>query len=117
MLSARLTSFTLGRLPNYNIHAVTIDLPTIDPEEDSETWYAYGAVRGNKPGGRSSTFYYCATLSEIINATLLMFFAPTVSLSGSLLVEHYEKYLGWKHSLPDLVKNTQGAPPHVLGLQ
>lgn len=99
---------------------MTVDLPVVDSREDEEAWKPYGTEGPDypfRPGVRSSTFHYTATLSEIINTTLLMFFAPTVSLSGTILVEHYEKYLRWKQSLPENLKNPDGAPPHVISLQ
>ena len=46
-----------------------------------------------------------------------MFFAPTVPLSGGILVEEYQKYLDWKASLPSILQVTEDASPHILCLQ
>ncbi|KAL9092482.1 MAG: hypothetical protein Q9159_000829 [Coniocarpon cinnabarinum] len=113
----QITSFTLGRLPNINAHGVTVDLPSIQDEFDQKPWHPYGSTeRPDIPGARSSTFRACSELSTLVNGTLQMFFAPTVPLSGSLLVSEYEKYSEWKQGLPPLLNQTQEAPPHVLCL-
>lgn len=111
------SAFTLGRLPNYNVNGVTVELPVVDSDEDEENWSAYGMEIPNRACARSSTFLYCATLSELINSTLLMFFAPTSSLSGSMLMAQYEKYREWWKHLPEILKITDQCPPHVLSLQ
>jgi len=46
-----------------------------------------------------------------------MFFAPSVPLTGSLLLEEYQTYLDWKNDLPDIVAVTEDATPHVICLQ
>ncbi|KAB8337010.1 hypothetical protein FH972_021314 [Carpinus fangiana] len=113
----QITSFTLGRLPNINSHGVTQDPPEIDEDEDKELWWApeFGTLP-HRPGAKSSTFSFCASLSKVVNGTLLMFFAPLVPLSGSLLVDEYDKYLDWYHTLPLNIRNAKDAPPHVLCL-
>lgn len=99
------------------MNGVTAGLPLITEEEDNRPWEAsdIGVVR--RPGVRASVFHYCSTLSKIVNATLLMFFAPSVPLTGSLLLEEYQMYLDWKHDLPDIVAITEDATPHVICLQ
>ena len=53
----------------------------------------------------------------IVNGTMQMFFAPTVPLSGSLLVDEYQKYLDWRENLSPLLSRTEDATPHILCLQ
>ena len=112
-----MSAFTLGRLPVFNAHGVTMDLPAISDDYDQEPWHPYEAKGPDKPGARSSTFRSCAELSTVVNGTLQMFLAPTVPLSGSLLVEEYDKYTEWKRNLPSILSRTDDAPPHVLCLQ
>ena len=45
-----------------------------------------------------------------------MFFAPSVPLSGASLLEEYQKYLDWRHDLPDILSFPSNAPPHVMCL-
>ena len=113
----RITSITLGRLPIFNGHGVTVDLPPISDEYDQKPWHPVDSQGPDRPGARSSTFRSCADLSMLINGTLQMFFAPTVPLSGSLLVKEHEKYEEWKKSLPPILSNIDNAPPHLLTLQ
>lgn len=112
-----MTSFTLGRLPQVPVNAVTVDLPPIIKEDDDEPWIAYGVNHETRPGCRSTTFREVASLSKIVNSTLMLFFAPSQTIKGSLLLSEYEKYLAWYARLPALVKNIENAPPHVLCLQ
>jgi hypothetical protein len=98
-------------------NAITVDLPPISEEDDKERWEAYDTPSPNKPGARSTTFNQVASLSLIVNSTLLMFFAPSKVLSGSLLLDEYNKYLTWHRKLPSIVAGIDDAPPHVLCLQ
>ena len=114
---SRVTSFTLGRLPQIPTNAITVDLPPINKEEDEEEWLAYDVPSGKRPGARSTTFNQVAALSKIVNSTLQMFFAPAQILSGSILLDEYNKYLRWYRRLPIIVSSIDDAPPHVLCLQ
>ncbi|KAI9729058.1 MAG: hypothetical protein M1828_000143 [Chrysothrix sp. TS-e1954] len=110
------TSFTLGRQPNLNVNGVTVALPEAEPLLDDEPWEAYETTLEARPGARASTFRQAAVLSKIVNSTLLMFFAPSVPLNGSLLLEEYGKYRAWYRDLPDIIRHTKNAPPHVISL-
>ena len=63
------------------------------------------------------TFRQCAALSKIVNSTLLMFFAPSQIIKGSLLLDEYAKYLNWYQKLPPNVSSDEDAPAHVISLQ
>ena len=113
----RVSSFTLGRLPQIPTNAITVDLPPIIEEEDGEGWEAYGIKETRKPSAKSSTFVHVATLSKIVNSTLQMFFAPSQMLSDTLLLNEFGKYQRWYNDLPPIVQSIDDAPPHVLCLQ
>ncbi|KAF2499221.1 hypothetical protein BU16DRAFT_263766 [Lophium mytilinum] len=115
-IADQVTSFTLGRLPQIPINAITIELPPIDDEVDQETWLAYDISSRKRVGARSTTFNQVAALSKIVNSTLHMFFAPAQILSGTTLLDEYNKYLQWFSRLPDLVSSIDDAPPHILCL-
>lgn len=115
-IADQVTSFTLGRLPQIPTNAITVDLPPINKEEDEEEWLAYDVPSGKRPGARSTTFNQVAALSKIVNSTLQMFFAPAQILSGSILLDEYNKYLQWYRRLPIIVSSIDDAPPHVLSL-
>lgn len=111
-------SFTLGRLPQIPVTAITVDLPQVIKDQDEESWVAHAdGTRSKRPGARSTTFHEVAALSKIVNSTLLLFFAPSQTMKGSLLLDEYNKYRGWYQRLPSAVAQTQDASPHVLCLQ
>jgi hypothetical protein len=111
-------SFTLGRLPQIPTTAITVELPTISQKEDDLAWMPYGnGERPRRPGARSTTFHEVASLSKIVNSTLLLFFAPSQKMRGSILLDEYDKYQKWYSRLPAIVSCTINAPPHVLSLQ
>jgi hypothetical protein len=113
----RTTSFTLGRLPLLNINGITCEPPAPPDMTDDAPWHAYELNIPDRPGLRASAFKECAALSKLVNSTLVMFFAPTVSMSGALLLGEYEKYLEWYRNLPPKLANTENAVPHVISLQ
>lgn len=121
-LECRVTSFTLGRLPQIPTNAITIDLPQTFQQDDDEEWLPIGAELPNldmtpRPSARATCFYEVASLSKIVNSTLLMFFAPSEQIRGSRLLEEHEKYNAWYRRLPPLVSTIDNATPHVLCLQ
>ncbi|KAJ9652053.1 hypothetical protein H2201_009245, partial [Coniosporium apollinis] len=52
----------------------------------------------------------------IINSTLYMFFAPTKPISGSLLLNEYNKYLHWYKTLPAILAVGHNALQELIGL-
>lgn len=111
-------SFTLGRIPQIPTTAITADLPQISDKDDETPWEPFGdGAKTRRQGARSTTFYEVATLSKILNSTLLLFFAPSQNLKGSLLLDEYNKYKTWYARLSPIVTLEEDSPPHVLSLQ
>ena len=117
MKSIRVVSFTLGRLPQLQTNAITVEMPSIDSQEDVTPWRPYGSSSPHPPSAKSTVFYEVAALSKIVNSTLQIFFAPTKVMSANLVLDEYQKYTDWYRRLPVLVRETEGASPHVLCLQ
>jgi hypothetical protein len=113
----RVTSLTLGRLPQLLTNAITVELPPVGGPDDTEPWGPPNSAIASRPGARATTFRHCASLSKIVNSTLLMFFAPSQIIKGSLLLDEYEKYLSWYRHLPAIISRTENAPAHVISLQ
>ncbi|KAF2098612.1 hypothetical protein NA57DRAFT_56266 [Rhizodiscina lignyota] len=114
-IADQVTSFTFGRLPQIPINSVTTRRPSIDREVDARTWIAYyDSSEGVSPGGCSTTFKEVISLCVIVNSTLTMFFNPARTISGTLLLTEYNKYLKWKYALPKILTPTGRAPPHIL---
>lgn len=118
MYFCRLLSFTLGRIPQIPVTAITIELPSIVKEDDEAPWEPFGNGPHSKTrGGRSTIFQEVASLSKILNSTLYLFFAPSQVLKGSLLLNEYNKYKAWYARLPAIVQMMDDAAPHVLTMQ
>lgn len=115
--ATRVTSFTLGRIPLIPNNAITVDIPPVDPAKDEAEWIAHGQVNQPRKSLGSTTFRQVISLSKIVNSTLQMFFAPSRTISGSLLLEEYNKYIQWFAKLPATVQSVENAPPHVISLQ
>ncbi|KAI9695939.1 MAG: hypothetical protein M1820_008351 [Bogoriella megaspora] len=111
-----ITSFTIARLPNIPVNAVTVGMPEIDEGADAYPWYPFGIEGPGKPGARSSTFNHLAALSKIINSTLSLFFAPTQKMTAAQIVQEHQKYINWFDALPPIISQIHDAPPHVLCL-
>jgi hypothetical protein len=111
------TSLTLGRLPQILTNAITVDLPPQDETKDKESWGPDDLPFKKRLGAQASTFQQCASLSKIVNSTLLMFFSPSEIIRGKLLLDEYSKYQSWYQRLPTIVATTDDAPPHILCLQ
>lgn len=112
----------LERLSIFHHQSVSIALPEPDLETDEETWKSYEMAITNRPGARATVFRKCAELSKIANSTQIMFYAPTERLTGSRLVDNYEKYLDWYRHLPGMVRiidegKDPPPPPHIICLQ
>jgi hypothetical protein len=104
-------------LPQILTNAITVDLPPQDEAKDKEPWDPDELPSKQRPSARASNFRQCASLSKIVNSTLLMFFAPTEIIRGKSLLDEYNKYQTWYRRLPAVVASTDNAPPHVLCLQ
>jgi hypothetical protein len=105
----------LGRLPQIPTTAITVELPRVSKEEDDLFWVPHGdGAQPRQPGARSTTFHEAAALSKIVNSTLLLFFAPSQTMRGSILLGEYDKYKTWYSRLLAMVSSTKHAPSHVI---
>ncbi|EKG14941.1 Transcription factor fungi [Macrophomina phaseolina MS6] len=115
-ITDQVTSFTLGRLPLIPTNAITVEIPPVDPVKDEDEWIAHGQLNQPRKCTGTTTFRQLISLSKIVNSTLQMFFAPSKTISGSLLLEEYNKYIQWFAKLPAAVASVENAPPHVISL-
>ncbi|KAI9695758.1 MAG: hypothetical protein M1820_008430 [Bogoriella megaspora] len=115
-IADQITSFTMGRLPQIPLNAVTVGSPQIRDSEDEEEWSSPGSGGLEGPGRGSSTFYCVASLSMIVNSTLLIFHAPAENITASVIRHEFEKYTSWFANIPAVLRNTDNAPPHIMSL-
>ena len=58
-----------------------------------------------------------SSLSEIVNDTVFMFYAPRETFTSAKLEEFYRRYKRWFERLPDEFRFRDVNLPHVLTLQ
>lgn len=89
---------------------------------DSERWTPYTewteqTPTVNQPALTHTLSYYGSLLSEIVNDTVVMFYAPHERFTSKKLLGYYERYLQWYKSLPTKLRMHAGSAPHVIALQ
>lgn len=110
---------TMGRVSQIPRAAITLDKPILD-----ETPAVPEAFPGslNASSGVVTTRMFLqefTSLSELVNDNNHMFFAPKDRLTGSKLIDCYNKYKAWYKKLPPLlgVEGKKEPEPHILTLQ
>ena len=58
-----------------------------------------------------------SSLSEIVNDTVFMFYAPRERFTSKKLLDFYARYTRWFNNLPDKLRLREVTTPHVLCLQ
>ena len=58
-----------------------------------------------------------SSLSEIVNDTVFMFYAPRERFTSRKLLDFYARYTRWFNNLPDKLKLREVSTPQVLLLQ
>ena len=58
-----------------------------------------------------------SSLSEIVNDTVFMFYAPRERFTSRKLLDFYATYTRWLNNLPDELRLREISMPHVLLLQ
>lgn len=107
----------LGRPPVLSEDIVTLSLPAISPEDDAPLWQSYEKTIPNRPGARSSTFHFCASISQTVNR-MQHGFHTNRPMSGQRLQELFHQYEEWHRSLPAVLSIDHAPPPpHILSLQ
>ena len=58
-----------------------------------------------------------SSLSEIVNDTVFMFYAPRERFTSRKLLDFYARYTRWFNNLPDKLRLQEISTPQVLLLQ
>ena len=64
-----------------------------------------------------SLLYQYSALSDIVNDTIFMFYAPREHFTGGKLLEFHGRYKQWFTNLPEEFQVRAVTTPHVLVLQ
>lgn len=109
----------MGRISQIPRAAITLQKPILDETTTSPDTFPGASHAGNGVITTRLFLHELTTLSELINDSNHMFFAPKERLTSSKLLDCYGKYQNWYKRLP-LVLGIDGnkeQQPHVLTLQ
>jgi len=100
-----------------------VPLPWVEDENDLDPWKPCTDWAEQDPSAAfrpiltHSFAYYFSLLSEIVNDTVFMFYAPRERFTSRLLSDFHERYLQWFTKLPEKLRIFANATPHVIALQ
>ncbi|KFY66239.1 hypothetical protein V496_02136 [Pseudogymnoascus sp. VKM F-4515 (FW-2607)] len=113
-------SLLVGRVPQIARRAVSAVKPAIFEEEEEKGWVPYtdaGIQTGRTYKQRSnivSVFRSLCEISEIINDTLYLLYAPGGHLTSRKILGAYELYLDWYNALLIELRLAKNYTPAVL---
>lgn len=123
MYTIRAWSICIGRIGQLPRTAINVERPQVRDQVDSQYWTPYtdGAEEitpaVDKPVLTHSLAYYFALLSEIVNDTVFMFYAPREQFTSKKLLGFHERYSQWFKTLPTKLRTYDRATPHIITLQ
>lgn len=118
-------SLCIGRISQLPRAAITLKKPLPDSTSgNDEYWRPFpdnpnlNLDRSNAPHLSQNHLYHLSLLSELVNDTVFMFYAPKDRFTSRKLLDQYSKYRSWYQNLPDCLR-LNGAVPvaHVFDLQ
>ena len=121
--SLRAWSICVGRVSQLPRGAANVDLPIIIDKYESQPWkpyndHGYDHIPDAEQPNLTHTFTnYFAKLTDIVNDTIFMFYAPRERFTSRKLLDFYGRYKKWYGDLPQSLQLHQVSTPHVLTLQ
>ena len=89
-------------------------------EQQWEHWCDSVAIHMPEPAQFTSTLsllHQYSTLSDIVNDTIFMLYAPREHFTAEKLLEFHGRYKRWFTNLPEVFQVRAVTTPHVLLLQ
>ncbi|CAF9926531.1 MAG: hypothetical protein ALECFALPRED_003464 [Alectoria fallacina] len=113
-------SICIGRIAQLPRTAISLDLPNVMEQHDQKPWRPYtdyGVM--NIPGAEQPTLATIlmramSSLSEIVNDTVFMFYAPRERFTSKKLLDFYARYTRWFNNLPNKLGLRDDSTPHIL---
>lgn len=113
-------SICIGRIAQLPRTAIRLDLPNVIEQHEQKPWMPYtdyGVM--NIPGTEQPTLATTlmramSSLSEIVNDTVFMFYAPRERFTSKKLLDFYARYTRWFNNLPDKLGLRDDSTPQVL---
>ena len=102
---------------------MSLKKPTLTDEIERKTWrpYVESDVLLNADLDQSSHttkfLHQFSFLSEIVNDTVVMFYAPRERFTSKRLLDFYARYTQWHQALPSVLALTDRPTPHLVCLQ
>ena len=116
-------SINVGRISQTPRNAINLVKPSVLTQLDSKLWspytdYGYANIPGaDQPNYMNTLLYQFSLLSEIVNDTVFMFYAPRERFTSRKLLDFHRRYTKWFEDLPQTLQLRDVTMPHVLVLQ
>jgi hypothetical protein len=116
----------VGRISALPRTAIRLDKPILRENLEIKVWKPYGDPRDKQQTCflEQQSFTYnlllqSSLLSEIVNDTVQMFYAPRDRITSRKLQQHHDRFQQWHKNLPSVLAIKQKEPtlPQVLTLQ
>ncbi|KAI9880982.1 MAG: hypothetical protein M1830_009476 [Pleopsidium flavum] len=112
----------IGRISQLPRTAISLEKPTIVDAIEYKPWKPYvdfnvpGAPGSEEPSHTHRILRQLSLLSEIVNDTVYMFYAPRERFTSKRLLDFYARYTRWYKALPECLKLDKTSLPQVLCL-
>ena len=116
-------SICIGRISQLPRTAINLDMPNILEQLEVKPWRPYtdygmaDIPNAEQPSNTHTLLYQFSLLSEIVNDTVFMFYAPRERFTGKKLLDFYKRFTSWLANLPERLQLREVPMPHVLTLQ
>ena len=116
----------VGRISALPRTAIRLAKPTLRENLEVKLWKPYGDPRNQQetsyleqPSFAYNLLLQSSLLSEIVNDTVQMFYAPRDRITSRKLQQHHDRFLQWHRNLPPVLAIKQDGPtlPQILTLQ
>lgn len=123
LIAVRAWAICIGRICQIPRAAISLDKPLIVDSIELKPWKPYvdsTVTLSEDPEEASHThrlLHQFGLLSEIVNDTVYMFYAPRERFTSRKLLDFYARFKRWYKSLPDVLRLDHTCLPHVILLQ
>ena len=123
LISLSTWSVCIGRIAQLPRTAISLDIPNVIEQHEQQVWRPYTddgsvSIPGTEQPVMPTTFMRAmSSLSEIVNDTVFMFYAPRERFTSRKLLDFYARYTRWFNNLPDKLRLQEISTPQVLLLQ
>ena len=116
-------SICIGRISQIPRTAINLDKPSVLTQLETQLWspytdFGFANIPGaDQPSYTNTLLYQFGLLSEIVNDTVFMFYAPRERFTSNRLLDFHRRYTKWFAHLPQTLQLGDVSTPHVLVLQ